>query len=684
MKISKRNIKRFILVVLAAILTVSPALSLVSCTLFKRETPFVPDVVETFDTTHEVKVEETDKDMILNGKTDYVIVTSNNATTLEKKAVAQLNYFFYEATGITLPETSDTEISWDENTKVISLGDTALLESAGIIVDKSDLKNCGFYIKTVGNSIFIYGGDQNGVNYGVFELMSLLFNMDYYAADCYYIDRNITDLKLMDFDIKEVPDFKTRQAFSGLNLLSGDEYYLFATRQTQGSPYTGNSATSNPDGLVESTHNALYYIAPNAIDPESSDGKTYFETHRNWFSDQTKNGKPVNPCYSRDPIALADAVTEQIKVAILEQPNETMFMYGSMDVDQVCICDSCNAVRAQYGCNSASYIRVVNRIASNISAWWSSNEITDEQRNGRAEIKIGLLAYHEQQDAPVSYNKETGEYEAMSEEFVLEDNVFVQMALIESLRNVPYTAEQNQIEYEILQKWAVIATETGIWAYNALFQNYLVFADTFNAMQSDYQSLYKYGAQYMQDLGVFNVASATGFATLKVYLQGKLGWDITADYNAYIDKWFEGYFEEAAEPMRKYFDAMRAQTQFWIATDLITRGAEGNDYCTTELYGSEPGLINSFLAFFDEAYEAIEPLKTTDPEKYEMLYERILLESISPRYVQLTLYSSDLYMTTDQATQLRLQFKADCEKVGIDRFSEHVTISTLWSQWGIN
>ncbi len=643
--------------------------------------------IEIKGTIHEREITETSEKLVEGGATNYKIVLPVAADANEKKAAGQLNYFFNEATGLTLAELADNTVGWADSERFISIGDTSLLSGAGIAADKSDLKGSGFYIQTVGKSIFIYGGEDYGVNYGVFELVSYLFDMDYYAADVYTIDRNVTELPLYDFAVKEVPDFETREAFSGLNKLSGDENYLLATRQTTEAKYKGNSASSSTTGDSQNVHNALLFVDPKQIDPETvgtAEEKTYFETHRNWFSEQlTGESSPLQPCYSRDPEGLIAAVTAQMKVSVLEHKDTSMFLYGSMDVAQVCECDSCDAVRAEYGCNSASYIQIVNGIAKNIDAWWKSNELTPEEKNGRREIKIGLLAYHEQQDAPVTFNEKTGKWEALGEEFKLADNVFVQMALIESFRNVPYTDAQNQTEYEILQKWQVLCDETMIWAYNTMFQNYLVFADTFNAMQSDYQTLYAYGTQHLYDQGVFNVATATGFNTLKVYLQGKLGWDIQSDYGYYIDKWFDGYFEEAAAPMRKYFDAMRGKTQEWIAKGLIKRGVEGNDYCTTELYGENPGYIDSMLTYFDEAYEVIEPLKTTNPEKYGKLYERILLESISPRYVHLELYSTEVYMSAERAQEMRMQFKSDCERVGLDRFSEHVMLSTLWTRWGL-
>ena len=49
--------------------------------------------------------------------------------------------------------------------------------------------------------------------------------------------------------------------------------------------------------------------------------------------------------------------------------------------------------------------------------------------------------------------------------------------------------------------------------------------------------------------------------------------------------------------------------------------------------------LKKMLSYIDEAYKTIEPLKKVDPTTYELLHNRINLESIAYRYLRLYIHS---------------------------------------------
>ena len=86
-----------------------------------------------------------------------------------------------------------------------------------------------------------------------------------------------------------------------------------------------------------------------------------------------------------------------------------------------------------------------------------------------------------------------------------------------------------------------------------------------------------------------------------------------------------------------------------------------------------------YLSYIEQAYKAIEPLKDLDPVTYERLYERILLESISYRYIDYQLYKS--YYSNDQRELMWKKFQDDVTRLGISMLAETVYISTLFGDF---
>lgn len=87
------------------------------------------------------------------------------------------------------------------------------------------------------------------------------------------------------------------------------------------------------------------------------------------------------------------------------------------------------------------------------------------------------------------------------------------------------------------------------------------------------------------------------------------------------------------------------------------------------------------MSRFDEAYAALEPLRQRDPERYALIHDRILLETLQFRYIKLSLY----YAEYDERELLntRQAFRYDCERLGIKYMALSVPVKTLWREWGI-
>ena len=93
-------------------------------------------------------------------------------------------------------------------------------------------------------------------------------------------------------------------------------------------------------------------------------------------------------------------------------------------------------------------------------------------------------------------------------------------------------------------------------------------------------------------------------------------------------------------------------------------------------------MLKKWLAEFDEAYASIEKYKTTDTETYNRLYEAILLESLSYRYLLIDFFPEECGNETE-LYEMKSAWKTDAARLGITHRSESETISKLYEAWGI-
>ena len=94
------------------------------------------------------------------------------------------------------------------------------------------------------------------------------------------------------------------------------------------------------------------------------------------------------------------------------------------------------------------------------------------------------------------------------------------------------------------------------------------------------------------------------------------------------------------------------------------------------------GIVEFLKGKINQAYDAIEPLKSKDVEKYNTMSDKILLESMFVRYVDIQLYGANA-ANDAELISIKNQFKFDCEKLRITKRGDGRNIDQLYSEWGI-
>lgn len=618
----------------------------------KKET--VKDDTIVLSTVHGGKATKTDKYIYKDGKTDYVIVIPDSPSSNESKAGAVLASYFGEATGHKPQVVKASEVSGNAGLKAISVGNNAISKKAGVKYSHEGTSDSGFDIRTVSDSIYLVGG-KYGVLYAAYELLERLLGFDYYGEFCYSLDKDVSDISLYDYDIKELPDIETRMPYaSGILFRPVDPNIVDAMRLNRSGIMTGYGAT---------LHNSLLYV------PYSE----YGDSNPNWFTSATdRNLQPYQLCYTRDTDGLVNAAWVRLKEHIITNPDKSVFTFVCEDNMKWCNCSKCRAMKEKYGCDSASYIIFLNKLTEK-ACNFAKTEL-------KRDIALCGLAYYATEAPPAKYDKKTESYVPIDENVRLHPNLYIEYAPHGTCDYyVSFDGEGNENEYKTLCSWSALTSRMFMYVYNqADYQDHLVFYDNFSSMQRNYRLMVKNKTAYILDLGTYNSQNSTAFNGLRAYLSSKLAWNANCDYSALIDKYFENYFKAAKEPMREIFDAMRNRYAVLHAQGVIS--SKFYDYASEKVYPK--GFLKGLLNLIDEAKAKIEYLKNDNPDEYSVVLDRITLESISFRYLLLEVYPND-FETTKDYENAALTLKADCTRLRVTRRKESVEIDELWRELGV-
>lgn len=618
------------------------------------------DAIVLTNTVHGGKVEQTAEKVLKNGATEYKILVPAGSTATELKAGGIIAKYFTLASGADLPIVTDEGYSWNENSKVISVGETVAKKATGIAY--TDSSRGGFIIKTRGKSIFLDGG-ADGLTYSAYELLKYWFNFEYYYENCRYYDINVKTVPFYEFDIRELPDIDSRHKYlSPVFANTSDGELVDGLRINMTKSYTG---------LGSDEHNALNYV------PQSVYGKAHPEWYAtiNRFSTETGTAGPDDQlCYTalQKSQEAVDIVVEGMKKVVDAQSDIDIISFICADTRQWCACDECRESIEFYGCESASYIQFLNLVAPKINEW------AKKERN--RDVKVMAMMYLATEKAPV-YDDGT----PIDDSVICDKNLYVCYAP-HAKQNyyVPFDDIENDDDYQRLNAWASLTEHMLFWTYNqASYRNYLVFYDNYNSIQRNMQILVKNNTVFLMDLGAWDSGVATGFNVLRTYLTSKLMYNCQLDVAMLINNFFDNYFGAASEPMREIFQLLRTRYAELYAEGVLTSAYGADKYASTDTLSK--AMINKILALYDEAYAKADTI--ADISQRAQIINRIKLESISARYYKLRNDSESL---GDGINGFKRNFKEDCTSLGFITYREHAeapgygAMKYLYSALGID
>ena len=620
----------------------------------------MPDVVATDterhyvgDTLHKVTVTETGRSFVTPYGSDYSVVAGESAYA--RTAANFIVTHILGATGVELPLLLDAE--WSADAKYIVVGNEEMFAAAGLTMPADDIGFTGYYIKSAGDSVFIAVNGDEGYQLAAIAFLRQVVGYDMLAQDMVIYGKDGTTLP--DMELIERPDYDYRQISEPVG--SAGRY---------GMGYTDNGIMMTING--NAWHNSFQYLPP----------EKYAEDYPEWYTPdgrtQTSATGGQNPgqlCYTAHGNEkntyqlMIDTAFETLKTTVDANPTLSNITFTQEDNYDACDCDACKAEAEKYGGSvNGPVIKFVNALAEKL----------EDYLGGSRRVTISFFAYRATEKSPTMRNAD-GSYSAI-DNIHCHPNVGVIIAPITATYSHSFYESVNESYAENIKSWSVVCDNIYMWLYQTNFAHYLFPANTWDTVAETYRFCKANNAVFMYNEGQWNTNNVSHFSKLKEYLESRLLFDVNLNYGDLVTHFFDNYYGEGGVAMRTFFDELQAHMKYLeTAFPATVRGGYKDNIAQSQYWPKK--LLDGWMDLIDEAYMAIEPLRTTDAARYETYYNHITLESLFPRYALLLLHSGSY--SSSELQQMRLFFKEDSETLGVTKVDEQTDFSSIFTTWGI-
>ncbi len=254
-----------------------------------------------------------------DGRSDYQIVISSEASTSEQTAARELQLYIEKMSGVRLPITNNIETDG----KSIFVGyNSRVADLTGARKPRTNDEN--FTYRTVGHNLFIWGGSQRGTMYGVFTFLEREFGVHWFTPKCTAVP-TCRRWKLPRLDHSERPYVKYR--YSNYFVASNVPEWSAHTREN-----TKWSPSTNAYGNIEAYYGAhtMEWLVPPS---------EFFKTHPEYFC--LRDGKRYSGygqlCLSNP--AVLEICKKRLAQRMRENPGFRIYSLSQNDNFLCCQCD---------------------------------------------------------------------------------------------------------------------------------------------------------------------------------------------------------------------------------------------------------------------------------------------------------------------------------------------------------
>ncbi len=469
------------------------------------------------------------------GKSDYSIVLSANASLTERTAANELQTIIKQMSGamlpiVTNPSGKSVYVGW--NSKVGTV--------------RPDSTDESFTYLTIGEDLFIYGGSERGTMYGVFSFLERELGVCWYTSSYTRIPARKTFL-LGRYNHTERPVTIRRLNFFYDALRNND----WLAHNLLNSQYVFNTTKYGQMTSYWGIHTFKTLINPSV----------YYKTHPEYFGVyKGRRSDKTQLCLSNKQ--MRKELTENLKTVIAQNPNCWCYDVSQNDNSWPCECMACERLVRKYGGQSGVMVWFVNLVAKEIKKIYPDKY-------------IGTFAYRYTRQAPKSNIRPA-------------DNVVIRLCDIECCMAHPLEGcEQNSSFLNDMNDWRRICKNIYIWDYATGFLNYLLPFPNFGVLAANFRYFSRSNVIGIMEEGAHD-APWNEFSELKQWLVAKLMWNPNQDVDSLAEEFIIGYYGKAAPYVLQYYGMCKqlvtADTHFNIKVGW-------NDNLYTEKFISDGMLL---------------------------------------------------------------------------------------------
>ena len=574
-----------------------------------------------------------DVHLFREGKSDYEIIISKDASEAEKTAASELQKYLQAMTGFQLPVMTDDERKAGKTE--ILIGRTNR-ENGAYTVDREELGPEGFHIFWSGKRLVIAGGAERGTIYGVYGFLESL-GCRYFAVDVETVPKKETITLSLKDAMKEKPVFEYRD----IVWATMDDPYMCAKLRSNGMITTpgveGGIMRNKPKELggglrwAKPDHvHTFQYLVPN---------DEYAITHPEYFSEM--EGKRVTKFWHTqlcltNPDVLRLSI-EKVKSWLRDDP-EGKIVSVSQDDSWVfqsnCRCKECAAIDEEEGSPSGSLLRFVNAIADAIK-----EEFPD--------VIVETLAYM-YSVVPPKITKPR-------------DNVMIRLCAAGYCTAHPYEQCSHNTEFKnSITGWSKICDRLFIWDYTTNFSYFLAPFPNLNTLQPNARFYAENNVKGVYAQGNRYPAKSGEFGELRAYMLAKLLWNPYTDIEKHQQEFLEAFYGSASPYVKEYLDMIHEiaapdSNFFHLSWDMAEFFKEL--------------ITDDLMAHFDSIWE-----QAKHAADNEEIADRVKRAELQHRYYKLLKAGGEVYDANDPA---KVQFFQDCLDLGVTRYNEGSDIQSI-------
>ncbi len=557
-------------------------------------------------TTVSISADEQKLTLAQNGNSDYAIILPNEASAVQQSAARELQTFFKEITGISLPINHESDTKTTPDSKHFVIGPSAT--SARLIGTGVDETKYGYdtiLIKRVGNCIVFSGHPKRGPLYSVYTFLEDYLKCRWWTSKESTIPRQST-IAIGNIDIHYTPKLIYRESFYR------DSYNgTFAVREK----CNGSSNQIPPE--LGGHHSFQYFVHSfyPLIPPEK-----YYNDHPDWFPEIDGVRKVGHPGWAGmsqerkaffdklDPSKIYNAgtqlclsnedlckeITKNAINALKQNPDASFISISQNDWHGYCTCPKCTAIAKEEGSEAGNLLRFVNKVAE---------EIEKEFPN----VYIETLAYQYTRKPPKITRPRK--------------NVVVRLCSIEcDFASTLQEGPQNKTFHEDLVNWGKIAPNLFVWDYVTNFSLYLLPFPNYKVWKDNINFYINNHTIGLFEQGDYHLPTGD-FIQLRNWVMAKLLWDPSLDQGKLMDEFISGYYAQELVPIfRKYFDLL-ADTARASEKHIGIFRTSTRDWMTYDT-------ISEITQLFNKAEKIGSELEKKDPVRYKGLQFKLRRERI--------------------------------------------------------